>query len=191
MHKMRYMPANPTINDATTRLLQELGERLRLARLRRGLSAQSVADAAGTTRVTLHRLEAGPAAEDLRTLEAARDAQVRPRPGRRAGDPQHFALMQCERPPDRQPLAAAEYLERSAEDHTPQVATGLQRRAGEADFQRRRVRRVADEGVAEGQGVPVRRAPEGHTQAAATGPAVIDHQRLQAGVQDAQTHANA
>jgi transcriptional regulator with XRE-family HTH domain len=74
MHKMRYMPANPTINDATTRLLQELGERLRLARLRRGLSAQSVADAAGTTRVTLHRLEAGAPAATLGTLAKVMEA---------------------------------------------------------------------------------------------------------------------
>jgi transcriptional regulator with XRE-family HTH domain len=68
------MPANPTLKDETARLLQELGERLRLARLRRGLSAQAVADAAGTTRVTLHRLEAGAPAATLGTLAKVMDA---------------------------------------------------------------------------------------------------------------------
>ncbi len=68
------MPANPALNDETTRLLLELGERLRLARLRRGLSAQAVADAAGTTRVTLHRLEAGTPAATLGTLAKVMDA---------------------------------------------------------------------------------------------------------------------
>lgn len=68
------MPASPTVTDASTQLLQELGERLRLARLRRGLSAQVVADAAGTTRVTLHRLEAGTPAVTLGTLAKVLDA---------------------------------------------------------------------------------------------------------------------
>ena len=54
------MPAKPTLlcDDHTQRLV-ELGERLRKARLRRGLSAADVAQRAGITRVTLHRAEGG------------------------------------------------------------------------------------------------------------------------------------
>lgn len=43
----------------TTRLLQALGERLRLARLRRRYAATVVAERAGITRSTLHRAEKG------------------------------------------------------------------------------------------------------------------------------------
>ncbi|MDR1279920.1 MAG: helix-turn-helix domain-containing protein [Opitutaceae bacterium] len=42
-----------------THRLVELGERLRLARLRRRYSAASVATRAGIARATLHRVEAG------------------------------------------------------------------------------------------------------------------------------------
>jgi len=54
------MPAKPTLlcDDHAQRLV-ELGERLRKARLRRGLSAAEVAQRAGITRVTLHRAEGG------------------------------------------------------------------------------------------------------------------------------------
>jgi transcriptional regulator with XRE-family HTH domain len=41
------------------RQLEALGDRLRLARLRRRYSAQSVAGRAGTTRMTLYRVEKG------------------------------------------------------------------------------------------------------------------------------------
>lgn len=41
------------------RQLKELGERLRLARLRRNYSAESVASRAGITRMTLYKIEQG------------------------------------------------------------------------------------------------------------------------------------
>lgn len=41
------------------RQIAQLGERLKLARLRRGLNAQMVADRAGISRQTLTRIEAG------------------------------------------------------------------------------------------------------------------------------------
>ncbi len=63
------MPAYTKVDTEDARLLLELGERLRLARKRRGLSAEKVALAAGITRVTLNRLEVGePAAATLGTL---------------------------------------------------------------------------------------------------------------------------
>lgn len=63
------MPARSKVDVEDAQLLLELGERLRLARKRRGLSAEKVAHAAGITRVTLHRLEVGePAATSLGTL---------------------------------------------------------------------------------------------------------------------------
>ncbi len=48
-------------------LLSSLGERLRLARLRRGFSAETVAERAGISRVTLFRAEKGEPAVTLGT----------------------------------------------------------------------------------------------------------------------------
>ena len=52
---------------ATTRQLEALGDRLRLARLRRCFSAASVAERAGITRSTLYRAEKGDAGVALGT----------------------------------------------------------------------------------------------------------------------------
>lgn len=49
----------PTLFPPTQRQLEELGVRLRLARLRRRYSAAMVAGRAGTTRATLYRAEKG------------------------------------------------------------------------------------------------------------------------------------
>lgn len=66
---MRYMPARPSaLPKAEAQLLQELGDRLRLARLRRKFTAGAVAAAAGITRVTLHRAERGEPAITAGTL---------------------------------------------------------------------------------------------------------------------------
>jgi transcriptional regulator with XRE-family HTH domain len=62
------MAARPPVNHRQDALLAELGERLRLMRLRRRMSAQTLASLAGITRTTLHRLEAGDAAATLGTL---------------------------------------------------------------------------------------------------------------------------
>ena len=64
---MGFMPARPNLADDQSQLLAQFGERLRLARLRRRLTAQQVADTAGITRVTLHRAEAGDAAVTMGT----------------------------------------------------------------------------------------------------------------------------
>ena len=61
------MPARPNLAEDQRQLLAQFGERLRLARLRRRLTAQQVADSAGITRVTLHRAEAGDAAVTMGT----------------------------------------------------------------------------------------------------------------------------
>jgi len=50
------------------RLLADLGETLRLARLRRRLSAEQVAERAGVSRSTLHLLETGSAGTSLGKL---------------------------------------------------------------------------------------------------------------------------
>ena len=61
------MPARPgPLAAPEAQLLVELGERLRKARLRRRLTAEFVAGAAGITRVTLHRVERGESAVTLR-----------------------------------------------------------------------------------------------------------------------------
>lgn len=46
-------------------LLKQLGERLRAARLRRKFSAETVAERAGISRMTLHRMEKGDPAVTL------------------------------------------------------------------------------------------------------------------------------
>lgn len=61
------MPARPTVAEHEAELLRQLGERLRLARLRRELSAEEVARRVGIARVTLHRLESGAPAATLGT----------------------------------------------------------------------------------------------------------------------------
>ena len=50
------------------RLLTEMGENLRLARLRRQLSAEQVAERAGVSRSTLHLMENGSAGTSLGKL---------------------------------------------------------------------------------------------------------------------------
>lgn len=60
MYIMRYMPArNPTVAEHTYGALSELGHELRNRRRTLGLSAVTTAEAAGMSRVTLHRIEAG------------------------------------------------------------------------------------------------------------------------------------
>jgi transcriptional regulator with XRE-family HTH domain len=53
---------------AQKRLLSALGERIRLARLRRGLAVDIACERAGISRMTLYRLEAGSPAIALGTL---------------------------------------------------------------------------------------------------------------------------
>ena len=64
-------------------------------------------------------------------------------------------------------LIAAEHLERRSEDDAAEVAAGLQRRAGQADFQGGGVRRIADQGVAERKRPAVRGPADRHAEAAA------------------------
>lgn len=57
---MRYMPArNPAVTRHTEEVLTELGHALRQRRQALGISAVTTAEAAGMSRVTLHRIEAG------------------------------------------------------------------------------------------------------------------------------------
>ena len=57
----------PTLFPPATRQLVSLGERLRVARLRRRYSAESVAKRAGVARGTLYRVEEGDAGVSLAT----------------------------------------------------------------------------------------------------------------------------
>lgn len=57
---MRYMPArNPHVAPQTEAALAELGSQLRQRRRTLGVSVVTTAEAAGMSRVTLHRIEAG------------------------------------------------------------------------------------------------------------------------------------
>ena len=63
---MEAMPSKPpVIFPQEQRLLAELGERLRLARLRRKLSNATVAGRAGISRTSLYKVEAGDAGATL------------------------------------------------------------------------------------------------------------------------------
>jgi transcriptional regulator with XRE-family HTH domain len=63
------MPASqPPMYPAQKKLLSALGERIRLARLRRKLAVDIVCERAGVSRMTLYRLEAGSPAVALGTL---------------------------------------------------------------------------------------------------------------------------
>ncbi len=53
------MKKSITLLPKHRRLMSQLGENLRLARLRRRLSAEMVAERAGISRVTLHKIETG------------------------------------------------------------------------------------------------------------------------------------
>jgi len=57
-----------TILPKHQRMLQSLGENLKLARLRRHLSAAMVAELAGISRNTLYELEKGSASSSISTL---------------------------------------------------------------------------------------------------------------------------
>jgi transcriptional regulator with XRE-family HTH domain len=57
------MPSKPQpIFPAEKKILAELGERVRLARLRRGLSAETLAERSSISRMTLYRAEQGSSA---------------------------------------------------------------------------------------------------------------------------------
>ena len=63
------MPASqPPMYPAQKKLLSGLGERIRLARLRRKLAVDIACERAGVSRMTLYRLEAGSPAVALGTL---------------------------------------------------------------------------------------------------------------------------
>ena len=65
---MRVMPGRPpTAFPTERRLLEALGERLRLARKRRRFSVTTVAGRAGISRQTLYRVESGDASVTVGT----------------------------------------------------------------------------------------------------------------------------
>src|SRR6202046_329049 len=69
MYIIRYMPRKqPPMYLPQQKLLEALGERLRLARLRRKLGVDITAEPAGISRMTLYRAEAGNSAVALGTL---------------------------------------------------------------------------------------------------------------------------
>ena len=69
------MPAkNPLVAPSPLQQIARLGEQLRQARKRQKVSAAAAAEAAGMSRVTLHRIEAGEPSVTLGAWAAAADA---------------------------------------------------------------------------------------------------------------------
>lgn len=69
------MPAaTPPVSDHQSELLARLGERLRAERKRQKVSAMAAAEAAGMSRVTLHRIERGEPGVAMGAWLAAADA---------------------------------------------------------------------------------------------------------------------
>lgn len=69
------MPAkNPSITSTQLERISHLGQQLREARKRQNVSATAAAEAAGMSRVTLHRIEAGEPAVTMGAWLAAADA---------------------------------------------------------------------------------------------------------------------
>lgn len=63
MYIMCIMPAkSKPIYPSEQKILADLGERIKLARLRRGISAEVLAERSAISRVTLHRAEKGQSA---------------------------------------------------------------------------------------------------------------------------------
>jgi len=61
-------PSKQALLPKQTRVLKQVGEQIRLARLRRRLSAEQVAERAGISRPTLERLELGSHSSSIGTL---------------------------------------------------------------------------------------------------------------------------
>jgi transcriptional regulator with XRE-family HTH domain len=111
---MVHMPAKPSPLPATLEsLLVALGTRVRHARLRRHLTASAVADDAGITRTTLHRVERGAPAITIGTfvkvmgvLDLASDLALLARDdtaGRRLQDERLPRARRASRPARREP----------------------------------------------------------------------------------------
>lgn len=72
---MGYMPSsNPPISEASQQALATLGEAIRGRRRQLGLSAAVTAEAAGMSRVTLHRIERGAASTTIGAVMNAAEA---------------------------------------------------------------------------------------------------------------------
>jgi hypothetical protein len=88
-------------------------------------------------------------------------------------------------------LTAGGQVKRRAVDDACQVTSGFQSRSGQVDLKCRRPGGVADEGVAEEQRRSVGCAAHGNAEAPMVGPAKVDDERAQAGIENAKRHANA
>src|SRR5207249_4526302 len=128
---------------------------------------------AGEDTPGLQGVEPGPAAEHLRGVEPAGDAEVTADAGPRAADAQGVARFECEGGSGGDRSAVGGQVEGGPEHGTRGRLAGFERRPGECELQREGVRRVADEGVADGEGGTVRGPAEGNAEGAPPRPAVV------------------
>lgn len=128
------MPAiAPPIGDVVAAALATLGERLRAERKRLGVSAVTAAEAAGMSRVTLHRIERGEPSVTMGAyanaaaalgliLGVAGPPQAAPRRAAPAGVPQRIVLA------DHPQLARLAWQHQGATEVTPVEALNLYER---------------------------------------------------------------
>src|SRR5438105_15033944 len=124
-------------------------------------------------------------------MKATAHAEIGPHAVGRGTDAEHFARLKREGLAGLQGLPAALEGKWRTVHNTGQVGLRLERGTCEGDLQRRRRGRIADEGIADGQGGAVGGPADRYAQAARVRPAAIDDQSAQARVEDGQGHANA
>src|SRR5439155_19667144 len=124
-------------------------------------------------------------------MKAAAHAEVGPHAVGRGTDAEHFARLEREGLASLQGLPVALQGKRRTVNDTGQLILRLERGACEGDLQRRGRSRIADQGIADGQGGAAGGPADRYTQAARVRPATIDDESAQARLEDSQGHANA
>jgi transcriptional regulator with XRE-family HTH domain len=129
------MPApSPTVGKTAAKALRELGARVRSRRKQLGLSAIATAEAAGMSRVTLHRIEKGEPSVAMGAYMSALDAlglalEARDRhEHQRVTDAAAKALPRAIRPAEYPQLKKLAWQLREGQELTPEEALNLYER---------------------------------------------------------------
>jgi hypothetical protein len=102
-----------------------------------------------------------------------------------------FSGVQRKGPAYGQTLAVRGQIKRRTENNAREIAVGAENRPRECDLQGCRHRWVANQPVAQGKRIAIRRAADGDAKTSAMWPAAINDERVQPGVEDVQAHEKA